>query len=142
MAAKTIQGVGGSITLPTGFGCKFNAFTCDVDLRETDTTGFIDVGWFTYEVTFMDLSGTATGTMQYDDANTTPLPATLVAATPAMGAAVGSIVLTWMTGCTWTFNGIVNRFSGSRPATDKATATYNFRHQSGGVTQVWDTSGV
>ncbi len=135
---KTIQGVGGSCTLPAGFYAKLSEFSATLDLNSVDTTGFSDVGWVVHEATFMHFSGSAKGTMVYDAASSSPAPPTLMAATPALTTANGSITLTFFTGCTWTFNGHMSKIAVTRPTQGKADITYDFEHQGGGVVQVWD----
>ncbi len=138
MAQKTIQGVGGSCTMPSGFNAKLSEFSANIDLNSVDTTGFSDVGWVVHEATFMHFTGSAKGTMVYDAANSSPMPAALTGATPTLTAANGSMVLTFAVGCTWTFNAHVSKVAVTRPTQGKADITYDFEHQGGGVAQVWD----
>lgn len=134
----TIQGIGGSVTLPAGFHGKIDNFTFNLDMTTVITTGFIDVGWHVHEPVIQDFTGTASGTVQFDAATTTPVPAGMMGATPDPTLAKGTITLQFTTGCTWTFTGTIKNITGARPVAGKADISYGFEHAGGGVVQVWD----
>ena len=137
MAAKTIQGVGGNITMPTGFNSKYNRWQATANFSVVDTTGFSDSGYRTRALTIADISGSATGTALFDDASTSPIAAAVLAATFAPLSAQGSITLTHTTGCTHSFTGVISSVGFDRPIDGKEDTAHTFE-SSGAITQTWD----
>lgn len=139
MAQATIQGVGGGVTLPTGFKSKFHTWEATLNLSTVDTTGFEDNGYRTREITIADITGTATGTAIKGDTGLTPVPATLLASTLLPSAAKGSIVLTSDTSCTYSFTGVIADVKFTRPIDGKEDLTHSFQ-STGAITQAWVTA--
>lgn len=129
--STTIQGTGGSVTLPTGFTAKLDTWSANVEFKTADTTGFSDSGFQVVEPVLVSMTGSAGGTATHNDTNApTPDPATLVSGDPA------EIVLTAASGKTYTFNCVINKIDFQRPNADKMTVTFNFESD-GGIAQAW-----
>jgi hypothetical protein len=142
MAKKNIAGVGGGLTMPTGFNAKLSAWSATYNITTEEVTGFDSGGCEEHEPVAISVSGSGTGTLQYDDSNAKPLPTALAdGAVLAVGDlltnAVGSLTLTAITGCTWAFSAVISGIAIERPAKGKATVTFNFQ-STGPITQTWD----
>lgn len=141
MAKKNIAGVGGGFTTITGFNGKISSWSATYTIDTEEVTGFDSGGFRQYEPVAVSISGSATGTAQYDDTSATPLVAALadgsVLAVGDLENAKGTLTLTAITGCTWAFSAIITSVALDRPATGKATVTFNFV-SNGPVTQTWD----
>lgn len=136
MAQSTIQGVGGTVALVSGFYSKFHTWEATLNLSVVDTTGFEDNGYRTREITIADITGTATGTAIKGIANSTPVVAALLAGTLAPTNAKGSMTLTSDTGCTHAFTAVIGDIKFTRPIDGKEDITHSFQ-SSGAITQVW-----
>lgn len=139
--AKNVTGPGGGFTGPAGFNARYESWEATLDFGAVDVTGFDDNGYNYTEATSCKLTGSASGTMQYGDATTSPIPSAALSSTFAPASLAGSITLTVATGCTLTFTGVVVSSSLSRSAKSgtKGDVTHNFENQ-GAITETWDES--
>jgi hypothetical protein len=142
MAKKNIVGIGGNIALPSGFNAKINSWSASHTVETVDTTGFADGGFRAFDPAITSLTGSAVGTAQYDAANSALLPTAVadgsVMALGDLASFVGTVTLTFVTGCTWACTtAIITGLSVSRPVDGKAEVTFNFQF-SGPWTQTWD----
>jgi len=137
MAIKTVEGLGGNYATPAGFNVKADGWSANFNIGTVETTGFIDAGYKTREPVILDMTGSASGTGQYDAASSAPIPATLVGATPALTAAQGAFTLTAKGGCTLGFTGNMTQVGLARPVAGKLSLSHNFE-STGPITQAWD----
>lgn len=137
MPVTTIQGTGGDVSLPTGFGAKLASWTANIDVTVVDTTGFSDNGWRSRRPTKVQLTGSASGTV---DDTSLPLNGSLPSSTAGLSNAKGSFTLTAATGCTYGFTGVISRVSMTRANDGKGEITFDFT-STGTVTQTWDQTG-
>lgn len=135
MAITVIHGTGGAAAF-TGFNVKFNTWSATYGPKESDTTGFIDNGWMTQELTNGQMAGSVGGFVQFDAASTKP---TVAAPTTGNWDAwkVASCVLTATTGCTYTFTATITNVRFTRTPGDAMAVTFDFKSH-GAVTEAWD----
>jgi hypothetical protein len=134
----TVAGTGGNVTLPSGFNVKARDFSATIDIPEADDTGFVDNGWGSAVITGpVRVTGTINGSLQFDAANTAPLPAALMASTAGLSAARGDVTLTFKSGCTWGFAGNITQANTDRAVDARSSLSYNYGSV-GQVTQTWD----
>ena len=141
MAKKNIAGVGGAFTTFTGFNGNIASWSATYTIDTEEVTGFDSGGFRQYEPVAVALTGSASGTVQYDGASASPVLAALadgaVLAVGDLEGAKGTLTLTAITGCTWAFSGIFTSIAIDRPAAGKASITFNFL-SNGPITQTWD----
>jgi len=141
MAEATIQGIGGSVTFPTGFNFKAASWSGDYSIETVDTTGFDEAGFRTKEPVIMSMSGSVAGTAE--SGAVAPILSTLATGTTiaasTLAAAKATLTLTAFTGCTFAMTAVVTRVSMSRPADGKMDVTMDFE-STGPITQTWATS--
>lgn len=142
MAAITIQGKGGNVTLPTGFNAKLDTWSASLDIKTTDITGFSDNGNRSVRPVLGSMSGSAGGTLITDSA---PVATAALGATPDLSACKGTITLTAAAATStsstatsyYTFPALVTGVQMGRPNADKGTVTFNFQSR-GAITRVWE----
>ena len=137
MALSTIQGVGGNISLPSGFNGKHKQWSATLDLHAVDPTGFADNGYYTSEVTYASMNGSCQSQAQFDAASSAPIPSALLASTLAPSNAKAAMTLTHTTGCTHAFTGVISSVQFDRVFDGPDNITYTF-NSSGVITQTWD----
>lgn len=139
MATKNITGPGGGFTTVTGFNGRYEEWSLAFDFGAVDVTAFDDNGWNNTDLTSCKVTGTATGILQYDDTNATPLPAAFVASTFAPASGAGSATFTAQTGCTvaGTFAVTSSNMARSAKAGTKGSVSHTLENQ-GAVTLTWD----
>ena len=141
MALSTIQGPGGGVTLPTGFVAKIMEWSANVEIRNVETSGFTDNGNTTYEPTAIAMSGSASGTGEYDTAvtptlSTTPFPTANFGSTPTITGWKGSLTLTAQTGCTYAGTAVFTNVRFARRFDGKLDITFDFKF-TGAITETW-----
>lgn len=133
MALTDIAGSGGSITFASNeVGGDFENWSATIDGTVAEYTTFTSAPFPVRKITGVSISGSATGVLQFDAANTAPL-ANLTEA----GMEVASMTLTAETGCTYAGAFVVSQVSIGRPSNGKAEITCNFA-SNGTITQSWD----
>lgn len=137
----TIEGLGGSVTLPTGWNFKVSSFSFNYQVLTEETTGFDDGGFETHEPVAVRWEGSATGTLTYDASNTAPIPAAMA---DGAGMAVGDLAnakgtgtFQSKTGCTLAGTVVVTSMPIDRGAKTKANVTLNMLG-TGALTQTHD----
>ena len=125
--------------MPSGFNLTVESFDWAFDYGEVDLTSFDDEGYYYGEVTSCKLTATVAGFLDFDAANTAPLPSAFLASTFAPASGAGATTLTFATGCTLAATMVVTGSGGSRSAKagTRADATHTLVNQ-GAVTQTWD----
>lgn len=142
MALTKIAGVGGTVALPTGFNGHFRSFDWDMSMPEAETTGFLDLGFASFvPVGGIRVTGSVQGVLTYDAASTQPFPDAFGdgsgLALGDLAGQVGTMTLTFITGCTLAFSGLINGLGGSRAENGVAECTWRYG-SSGPLTVVWD----
>lgn len=142
MAKKTIQGTGGSVSLPSGWNFKAGAFDATFDTGIVDTSGFGDGGFRTREPTVLSLDGSASGVMEFDDTSAAPIPAALadggsLANTDLESSAKGTVTLQFEASCTLAATCAIGPLNMSRAFDGRAEISCGFA-SNGAVTQSWD----
>lgn len=133
----TIQGTGGSVTLPGGFNAKLNTWSAQITVETVDTTGFEDNGYRTREPVLVTLTGSASGAARFSAENATPANATLLASSAGLGGAKGEVVLQAAPGCAYSFSAVMKRIALSRPVDGRCDVTFEFE-STGPIVQTWD----
>jgi len=143
MAVKNIAGVGGGVTMPSGFNGKINSWSGTMTQHTEEITGFDSGGFDEHVGVGLGMSGSAAFTGVYDDANSIPMPASFAdGAALAVGdllSAQGTLTLTAITGCTFAGAAIVTSISFSRNAKGVLSGTFSFNF-TGFITQTWDST--
>lgn len=135
----TIQGTGGSVTLPGGFNAKLNNWNAQIIIQTIDTTGFEDNGYRTREPVTVSLSGAASGAARFNTENATPTNATLLTTSAGLGGAKGQVTLQAAQGCHYTFNAVMKKITLARPVDGRCDVTFEFE-STGPITQTWAQS--
>jgi len=133
----TIQGTGGSVTLPGGFNAKLNTWSAQLTVETVDTTGFEDNGYRTREPVLVTLSGSASGAARFSAEHATPANASLLGSTAGLGGAKGEVVLQAAPGCSYSFVAVMKRVSLSRPVDGRCVVSFDF-DSTGPIVQTWD----
>jgi len=132
---STIQGPGGSITMPSGCNAKLGAWTATPVIETVDTTGFEDNGNHTNEPVAQVWTGSAMGTGQSGNAG--PIPQTGLGGTPDFTAYKGTVTLgAKSTTNTYSFAAVITAVPLDRVHNGKMNVMYNFI-SSGAITPVW-----
>ncbi len=136
MSAVSIGGLGGSVTLPTGFIFKISAWSATQNMDTVDDTGFPDVGnWHTHITTGLSLGGAAMGTGQSGVSG--PVPTSGMGSNATLQASYqGSFTLQAFTGCSYSFTGNVTMMTYGRVYNGKFDVMCSFV-SSGPVTISW-----
>ncbi len=133
----TIQGTGGSVTLPGGFNAKLNNWSAQLTVETVDTTGFEDNGYRTREPVMVTLSGSASGAARFSAEHATPANTTLLGETAGLGGAKGDVILQAAPGCAYSFHAVMRRVSFSRPVDGRCDVSFDFE-STGPIVQTWD----
>ena len=137
MPDTTIQGVGGAYSPVTDFNVKASVWAATINITTVEDTGFEDAGWESHKPTKIGISGTASGTGEYDSDGTTPIPAGVAAATAGLSATTGAMTLTAQTGCTLAFTAQMQSVGFNRANDGKLDMSHSFVSV-GALTLVWD----
>ncbi|MEM6259676.1 MAG: hypothetical protein AAGI37_15460 [Planctomycetota bacterium] len=141
MAKKTIQGLGGSVTNPTGWNFKVSGFSFTYTVLTEETTGFEDGGFETHEPVAVRWEGSMTGTLEYDDANAAPIPASMAdgsgMALGDLDSAKGSSTFQAIDGCTLAGTVVVTNMPITRNTKGRGEVTLNVLG-TGALTEAWD----
>lgn len=86
-------------------------------------------------------SGQFTGTIQFGDSNTAPVPSATGGEINTTSFEGVDLVLTADTGCTFSGKANITTVQANRPAADRMTGTWNFEFD-GPVSRTWDESGA
>lgn len=132
-----ISGPGGNFTGINGFNANVAGWSGSLNVTIVETTGFADVGNRVFDPTAVSISGSAVGTgISGNGSNSAPALAAGLGATPVMGSYVGTLTLTFTTGCTWAFPATVSGVSAGRVFDGKSDVGFSFVSR-GAITQTW-----
>jgi hypothetical protein len=124
----------------------FNTWSATVTRSVHDITGYGDLGRRRI-LGLLDVTGSAGGTLKYNDSNTAPNAAGSPADATTEGAVGlqaadstgGTITLTFATGCTWVFTGVIDSMAASSTMGGDTTLTMNFQLSGGNLlVETWD----
>lgn len=149
----TIQGLGGRVQIGDGttWNMKIDSWSATFNYPTIETTGFEDEGHQMHEAVSQFVTGTCSGTLTHNAANTAPIPAALAGGDGldvgelsncnvtvflmASGTGAGSDIESG-----YKIPAVIESFALDRPNQGKASGTLSFRSR-GAPTQVWDTTG-
>lgn len=135
MPTDIVSGTTGAVTA-SGFNCDVDAWTTDV---EVDTVSYrtFENAWKKRKNVAYGMTGQFTGTIQFDAADTKPMPSSTGGTINNTSFEGVSLTLTATTGCTYTGTGNIEGINLSRSATDRMTGTFRFGFD-GQPSQTWD----
>ena len=144
MAQTFISGTDGSCSFGSGGGsgenkhsCQFNTWSATATRSVHDVTKFGDTGRRRI-LGLADITGSAGGFVSHSASN---LAIDVHSGMQGAGQANDDIALLFATGCSWTFEAIIDTMSASSTMGGDATLTFNFQLAGGaGVTEAWDES--
>lgn len=144
MAQTFIQGTDGNCAFGSGGGTgenkhsvQFNTWSATATRTVHDVTKFADTGRRRI-LGLADITGSAGGFVSHSAGN---LAIDVHGGMQAAGQVNDDIVLTFATGCTWTFEAIIDSMAASSTMGGDTTVTLNFQLAGGaGVTEAWDES--
>ena len=134
MAAKFITGVDGSVTLPSGKNLKCDTWSLVVGQALVNVTNYVTSAGYEENVGGLKRGAfNITGVVQYDATDTTPN----ITGIAKLGE---TFVLLAITGCTYTFTGLIT----SAPIGSDVNAGVRAGYSgvtSGQIVEVWDQTG-
>lgn len=131
MAQTPLFGVQASVTLPSGIGCLFNAFSYGLTQSYAEAIGFGYQDAQGYGA-IRRASGVLSGVTTNGTANNVPGHAAIIQA-PA------SLTLTFLTGCTLVFNMVFTALNMGVALENADQSSYGYT-RSGSTTETWVTS--
>lgn len=132
MASTLAHGSDGSVTLPTDFEAQINTWSATLTRATSVVTGFGDTGARRRASAVLDITGSAGGITKFGAASHDP---TGIVTTSTSA----SVILTVATGCTFTFEAIINSAAFSVTQDGDSTVSFNFEmDDSNGPTIAWD----
>lgn len=135
MAITPIVGYDGSASLTTAHNASLNAWSANFTRVVSDVTDFADTG-FRRRLGLPDVQGSASGTMNYDAANTGPglngtdwnRAGVAMTLSPAAGTA-----------CQYSFTAVISQCSMSSNKGGDAPISFDFQLSGGAIwTEAWD----
>ena len=144
MAQTFIQGTDGNCAFGSSSGTgedkhsvQFNTWSATATRTVHDVTKFTDTGRRRI-LGLADLTGSAGGFVSHSASN---LAIDAHGGMQAAGQVNDQVVLTFFTGCTWTFQAVIDSMAASVTMGGDTTVTLNFQLAGGaGVTEAWDES--
>ena len=141
MAQTFISGTDGACTFGTSSGtghqkhaCQFNTWSATATRSVHDVTKFGDTGRRRI-LGLADITGSAGGFASFDAAN---LGIDVHAGMMAAGQSSDTVVLQFATGCSWSFEALIDSMAASSTMGGDMTLSFNFQLAVGGVTEAWD----
>lgn len=135
MASTLAHGSDGTIAVGTDFEAQLNTWSATLTRATSVVTGFADTGHRRRLSAVLDITGSAGGFSKYGAATHNPTGI----ATNVTG--VGGLVLTVATGCTFTFDAVVNSTSFGVTQDGDSTISFNFEmNDANGPTVAWAES--
>lgn len=135
--ADIYGGTTGDVTA-SGFNCDIDQWTFTVGAEGTISYRTFASKWLNKKNVSYGGSGSFRGTIQFDAANTQPVPSSTGGGiNPASFEGV-SFTLTAETGCTLTFTGNVTTTELTRIATDRMTGVFNIEADGEVSVGAWD----
>ncbi len=133
--ADLVGGTTGSVAA-SGFNCDVDGWSASVRVGEVTYRTFSSE-WLSRKNISFTMEGSFTGTIQYDAANTAPMPTSTGGGINGVAFSGVSLVLTAHTGCTFTGTANITGIDLTRQASDRATGTWNFAFD-GQPSMTWD----
>lgn len=139
MAAKDIvSGITGDVTA-SGFNVDVDAWTAEIQVDETAYRTFSSP-WKRRKNVAYSMQGQFTGVVQFDAADTKPVPSSTGGTVTNASFEGVSLTLTAHTGCTYTGTANITGVSLERGATGEMKGTYRFAFD-GQPSETWDETG-
>lgn len=140
MAKKDIVGgTTGAITA-SGFNGDVDGWSAEITADSVRWRTFANK-WKKSKNVAYQMQGQFTGTIQFDDANSAPVPKNTGGTVKETSFEGVSLTLTAETGCTFTGTANVVGVNLQRTAVDRMTGTFRFEFD-GQPTETWDESGA
>lgn len=138
MAAKFIAGPDASVTFITGFGCRFNAFSINVNQSTMEAYAFTDTDPTVRGSGLNRGTGTLSGVTTQGTANDRPGPNS-TGSLLGFSSTSGAMTLVFFTGCTFAFNAVISGLglAVQQEAYDQSSYSYV---KDGPITETWVTS--
>jgi hypothetical protein len=144
MAQTFISGTDGGVTVGSSGGSgenkhsiQFNTWSATVNRTVHDVTKYGDTGRRRV-LGLLDVTGSAGGFASHSASH---LALDAGAGMQAAGQAFDDLVLTFFTGCTWTFHAVIDSMAATSTMGGDTTVTMNFQLADGaGLTEAWDES--
>ena len=144
MAQTFISGTDGGVTLGSSGGTaenkhsiQFNTWSATVTRTVHDVTKYGDTGRRRV-LGLLDVTGSAGGFASHSAAH---LALDAGGGMQAAGQSQDQVVLKFFTGCTWTFEAVMDSMAASSTMGGDTTVTTNFQLSNGGsLTEAWDES--
>ena len=135
MASTLAHGSDGTVAIGADYEAQLNTWSATLTRATSVVTGFGDTGHRRRASKVIDITGSAGGFSKYGAASHDPTGIYDSSAT------VAAMVLTVATGCTFTFDAVVNSTSFSVSQDGDSTVSFNFEmDDANGPTVVWAES--
>jgi len=132
MASTLAHGSDGTVAIGANYEAQLNTWSATLTRATSVVTGFGDTGHRRRASAVLDLTGSAGGFSKYGDSSHDP---TGIAAGSATAT---GMVLTVATGCTFTFDAVINSTAFSVTQDGDSTVTFNFEmDDADGPTVAW-----
>ena len=136
MASTLAHGSDGTVVIGTDYEAQLNTWSATLTRATSVVTGFGNTGQRRRASAVLDITGSAGGFSKYGDASHDPTGIYDSSAT------VAAMVLTVATGCTFTFDAVVNSTAFSVTQDGDSTVSFNFEmDDANGPTVVWAEGG-
>ena len=133
MASTLAHGSDGTVAIGANYEAQLNTWSATLTRATSVVTGFGDTGHRRRASKVIDITGSAGGFSKYGDASHDP-----TGINAELGAAAG-IVLTVATGCTFTFDAVINSTAFSVSQDGDSTVSFNFEQDdANGPTVAWN----
>ena len=133
MASTLAHGSDGTVVIGTNYEAQLNTWSATLTRATSVVTGFGDTGHRRRASKVIDITGSAGGFSKYGDASHDPTGINV-----ELGVAAG-IVLTVATGCTFTFDAVINSTAFSVSQDGDSTVSFNFEQDdANGPTVAWN----
>lgn len=135
MITDIVSGTTGDVTAP-GFNADIDAWSAEITADEASWRTFASA-WKKRKNVAYQMQGQFSGTIQFDDASTAPVPSNTGGTIKETAFEGVSLVLTAEIGCTFTGTANVVGVNLQRVAIDRMTGTFRFAYD-GQPSVTWD----
>jgi hypothetical protein len=133
MASTLAHGSDGTVAIGADYEAQLNTWSATLTRATSVVTGFGDTGHRRRASKVIDITGSAGGFSKYGDASHDPTGIVGNAA-----ATQAAMVLTVATGCTFTFDAVINSTAFSVSQDGDSTVSFNFEQDdANGPTVAW-----
>lgn len=136
MAKQDIVGGTDGAVVASGFNGDIDAWSMAIEVDEVNWRTFANK-WKKRRNVAYSGSGRFTGTIQFDDSNTKPMPASTGGGINEASFEGVSLTLTATTGCTYTGKANITGININRPSNDRMTGEWSFVWD-GQPNETWD----